>query len=158
NAGGAYFSNMSSFVSVAGAFSNAGTLVFMNSVGTFNGAVVNSGAWISDPSTNVFFADHTVTASGYISASAGDVYIFKSNFVNVSTNNLNYDTLNAKFIFHGTNTATSSTYTQAFYVAGLNLGSYGSSVLPTNETFFNIGPDTFSTNAFSTLQGNPLFG
>src|SRR5208282_5609149 len=34
------------------AFTNAGTVSFVNSLGTFNNAVVNQGAWISDPSTN----------------------------------------------------------------------------------------------------------
>jgi fibronectin-binding autotransporter adhesin len=118
---------------VNGTFNNAsgGTFASVSSVGTFNGAVVNSGAWITDPTTNVFNNNYTVTSSGYISASAGDVYDFHSNFVNQSTQNTSYNTLNTtpggsgaagtKFIFDGTNTVSSSGYTQTFYTAGLKL-------------------------------------
>ncbi len=119
-------------VIVGGAYTGASgsTLTMINSVGTF-GTVVNSGAWITDPSTNIFNGDHTETSSGFIAASAGDVYIFKSNFVNQSTQNTTYDTMNTtpggsgaagtKFIFDGTNTVSSSGYTQQFFTAGLKL-------------------------------------
>ena len=40
-------------------FTNGGTVSFVNSVGTFASAVVNQGAWISDPSTNVFLSNYT---------------------------------------------------------------------------------------------------
>lgn len=118
-------------VIIGGVFTNAGTFVSMHSVGTFNNAVVNSGAWITDPSTNIFNNTYTVTSSGYISASAGDVYTFTSNFVNQSSQNTSYNTLNTtpggsgaagtKFIFNGTNTLSASSYTQQFFTAGLKL-------------------------------------
>jgi hypothetical protein len=111
-------------------FTNAGTVSFVNSVGTFNNAVVNQGAWISDPTTNVFNNTFTVAASGYISASAGDVYIFKSNFVNRSTQNTSYSTLNTtpgssgasgtKFIFDNAS-AVGTALTQQFFTAALKL-------------------------------------
>jgi fibronectin-binding autotransporter adhesin len=130
--GGVVTANTARIV-VNGTFNNAsgGTFASVSSVGTFNGAVVNSGAWITDPTTNVFNNNYTVTSSGYISASAGDVYDFHSNFVNQSTQNTSYNTLNTtpggsgaagtKFIFDGTNTVSSSGYTQTFYTAGLKL-------------------------------------
>ena len=106
---------------------NSGTMIFMNSAGTFSGSVQNSGAWISDPSTNVFLSTHTVTSSGYISAAAGDVYIFREDFVNQSAQNTTYDTMNTtpgasgaagtKFIFDDD----SANGTQRFYTAGLLL-------------------------------------
>jgi hypothetical protein len=131
NAGGAVVTADTANVVVGGVFTNAGTFASVHSVGTFNGAVVNSGAWITDPSTNIFNNTYTVTSSGYISASAGDVYIFTSNFVNQSSQNTSYNTLNTtpggsgaagtKFIFNGTNTVSASSYTQQFFTAGLKL-------------------------------------
>jgi len=118
---------------VNGSFTNqaGATLTMLNSVGTFNGISVNQGAWITDPTTNIFNGSHTETASGYISAAAGDVFIFKSNLVNQSTQNTDWDTFNTtpggagsggtKFIFDGTNTVSSTGYTQQFHTAGVVL-------------------------------------
>src|SRR5207249_11716903 len=76
NWSGASLMSDSSRLVVAGAFTNAGVVSFQNSIGTFNSAVVNSGTWMSDPSTNVFQNTFTVTAGGSIAMAAGDVYIF----------------------------------------------------------------------------------
>ncbi len=131
-AGGVITANTANVV-ISGALNNANgsTLTMVHSVGTFNGAVVNSGAWITDPTTNVFNNTFTVTSSGYISASAGDVYMFTSNFVNQSSQNTSYNTFNTtaggsgaggtRFIFNGTNTESASSYTQQFFTAGLKL-------------------------------------
>ncbi len=132
-------------------FTNAGTVSFINSVGTFNSAVVNKGAWVMDPSTNVFLSDYTVATNGYVSMAAGDVSIFKSNFVNVSTLSNQYNTVNGKFVMAGQGT-------QQFYVAGVNLGGYGSSLQSSNEQFFTTGSGTFSTNSFLFGVGEPAFG
>jgi len=128
-AGGVVTANTANVI-VNGAFNNSGTFASVHSVGTFNGAVVNSGAWITDPTTNVFNNTYTVTSSGYISASAGDVYDFHSNFVNQSTQNTSYNTLNTtpggsgaagtKFIFDNAS-APDTTLTQQFFAAGLKL-------------------------------------
>jgi hypothetical protein len=132
-------------------FTNAGTVSFINSVGTFASAVVNQGAWVSDPSTNVFLSTYTVATNGYISMAAGDVYLFRSNFVNVSSLSSQYNTLNGRFVMNGQGT-------QQFYVAGINLGGYGSSVQPSNEQFFTTGSGTFSTNSFTFGLSDPVFG
>jgi len=110
---------------------NSGTNQMLNSVVTFNAVVVNSGAWITDPTTNIFNGDHIVTSDGFISAAAGDIYRFRSNFVNQSTQTTTYNTRNTtpgnsgepgtKFIFDGTNTVSSTGYTQNFFTAGLRL-------------------------------------
>jgi len=132
-------------------FTNAGTVSFINSVGTFTSAVVNKGAWVMDPSTNVFLADYTVTTNGYLSMTSGDVSIFKSNFVNVSTLSNKYNTLNGKFVMDGQGT-------QQFSVAGINLGGFASSVQSSNEIFFSNGSGTFSTNSFSLGKNDTIYG
>lgn len=116
---------------VTGVLTNQGTVSFFHSVGTFQSAVVNAGVWVTDPTTNIFQGSYTLTASGAISATGGDVYQFRSNFVNQSVQNAAYDTLNTtpgtsgaagtKFVFDGTNTASSIGYTQHFFTAGLKL-------------------------------------
>ncbi len=150
---GGVFGASSGQLFVNAVFTNAGTVSFLNSVGTFNSAVVNKGAWITDPSTNVFYGDYTVAANGYISASAGDVSIFKSNFVNVSTLSNQYNTLKSQFTFNG-----SGGYTQAFYVAGLNLGGWSSSLQASNEQFFSNVNGTFSTNSFQFAGPDLVLG
>jgi hypothetical protein len=107
-----------------------GTLHSVNAMATFNGVVVNSGAWITDPSTNVFNNTYTVTSSGYINAAAGDVYDFHSNFVNQSTQNTSYSTFNTtpggsgangtKFIFDNAS-GPGTVLTQQYFTAGLKL-------------------------------------
>ena len=106
---------------VQAVFTNAGTVSFFHSVGTFNSSVVNQGAWIMDPSTNVFNSDYTVTSSGYIQMSPGDVMVFSNgaSFINSSTMSNIYNTLNGKFVFEG-----GGGLTQGYYVAGIDtLGS-----------------------------------
>jgi hypothetical protein len=106
---------------------------------------------VSDPSTNVFLSNYTVATNGYISMASGDVYMFKSNFVNVSSLSNQYDTLNGKFVMNGQGT-------QQYFVAGLNLGGFASSIQPSNEIFFTTGSGTFSTNAFSFAKDDTVFG
>ncbi|HXI85022.1 MAG TPA: hypothetical protein VNL17_13125, partial [Verrucomicrobiae bacterium] len=132
-------------------FTNAGTVSFINSVGTFASAVVNKGTWVMNPSTNVFLANYTVATNGYVSMSSGGVSIFKNNFVNVSTLSNQYNTLNGKFVMDGQGT-------QQFFVAGINLGGYASSAQPSNETFFTTANGTFSTNAFAFGTNDMIFG
>jgi hypothetical protein len=92
-----------------------------------------------------------VATNGYISMASGDVYMFQSNFVNVSSLSNQYNTLNGKFVMNGQGT-------QQFYVAGLNLGGFGSSAQPSNETYFSNGSGTFSTNSFAFNKNDPVFG
>src|SRR5438046_2820314 len=101
-----------------------GTFSANNAVATFAGPVINSGAWITDPTTNVFQDTFTVTTSGFIQMSAGDVYIFTNaastvgSFVNLSTQSNSFDTLPGKFVFDST-----LSITQRFFTAGDNIGS-----------------------------------
>jgi hypothetical protein len=120
--GGLVAANAGNLV-VGGAFVNQGTLAMANSMGTFAGTVVNSGAWMTDPTTNVFQNTYTVASSGFIQSSAGDLYIFSNNattaasFINVSTNKTQYNTLNGTFQF-----ANTLGITQVFATAGHDFG------------------------------------
>src|SRR5262249_13258539 len=115
----------------------------------------NNSAWITDPTTVTFNNTLTVTPSGYIAATAGDVYVFHSNLVNQSTQNLTWDTQNAslgtntfnigtgtKFLFEGA----SLTQTQLFRHPGLLLtgGFVGT---PASVT------DTQAVSSFAAVTG-----
>ncbi|MEI6085643.1 MAG: PEP-CTERM sorting domain-containing protein, partial [Verrucomicrobiota bacterium] len=136
-------------------FTNAGTVSFLNSYGTFNSSVVNRGAWLSDPSTLTFNGDYTVTNTGYISMAAGDVYSFKSNFFNFSTQSNQYDTAAGKFIFDGNG----ANQTQVFAVAGINLGGWNTTYpgQSSNEIYVTANGATVSTNSF-TFYGTDNIG
>lgn len=122
--GGIVTANIARLV-VNGAFTNSGTFTMIHGVGTFNGSVVNAGAWITDPTTNVFNDTMTVTASGYIAMTNGDVFVFThtngasaaASFVNLSTNRTEYDTVGGKFLF-----SNALGLTQNLYTAGHDLG------------------------------------
>jgi len=141
---------------VDGAFLNAGTLAMIHSVGTFAGSVINSGAWVSDPTTNVFQNTYTVASSGFIQSSAGDAYIFSNNattaasFINLSTNNTQYNTLNGNFVF-----ANTLGLTQVFATAGHDFGPVAATATNIVQEF-NPDPLSFAgfTNNFAlgTLQ------
>ena len=138
---------------VNGAFSNAGTLSMINSFGTFAGSVVNSGAWVTDPTTNVFQNTYTLTSSGFIQSVAGDVYIFSNNasqvasFVNQSTQS-NALSTTGKFVFDAT-----LSLTQTFFTAGNNIGN-----LDTNGGFNLILVSTLFTNFLAQYQDNFALG
>ncbi|MCG3147986.1 MAG: hypothetical protein PCFJNLEI_01428 [Verrucomicrobiae bacterium] len=127
-------------------FTNAGTVSFRNSYGTFNASVVNENAWLTDPTTLTFNGDYTVATNGYINMASSDVYSFKSNFFNFSSLSNQYNTA-GEFIFDG-----AGGHTQVFSVAGINLGGWNSSLQPSNEVFFTENGATVSTNSF-TFKG-----
>ncbi|HXI84385.1 MAG TPA: autotransporter-associated beta strand repeat-containing protein [Verrucomicrobiae bacterium] len=145
-AGGVVAANTGS-LAINGTFTNAGTLNMVHSVGTFSGAVVNSGAWITDPTINVFQNTYTVTSSGFIQSSAGDVYIFTNNattaanFINVSTNKSQYDTRASDFVF-----ANTLGLTQVFAAAGHDFGPAAS--MATNR-IEGLNADPFSLPQYS---------
>jgi hypothetical protein len=142
--GGLVTANAGNLV-VGGAFVNQGTLAMANSMGTFAGTVVNSGAWITNPTTNVFQNTYTVTSSGFIQSSPGDLYIFSNNattaasFVNLSTNKTQYNTLNSTFLF-----ANTLGLTQEFATAGHDFGP--ATATATNQI------ELSNTNPFSLPQ------
>ncbi len=143
---------------ITGTLTNLGTFTSYNSHGTFNGAVYNNGAWITDPTTNVFAADHTTASSGYFATSPDDVLIFQANYTNLSTQSTSYNTLAAKFLFNGVAT------TQRFYIAGKEMGLAPTAPqttirLPGNEIGFtnNFSIGTFEIANFSTVRVSDAF-
>ena len=126
------------------------------------GQVVNAGAWITDPTTNTFENTLTVTSSGYIQMSAGDVYVFSNDFINVSTQSNLFDTTAGKFLF-GNDTGS----TQTFTVAGIDFPSIAGPGVPnaTNivdltslvglSTNFALG--TLEISNFSTVRVTDAF-
>ena len=69
---------------------NAGTVNVVNSRVTYAAPVVISGGYISDPSTNTFATNVTVTGSGYLVGglvvSNGDQFVFEKDLLMFSTN------------------------------------------------------------------------
>jgi len=53
--------------------------------------VTVGGRYISDPSTNTFMSNVTVTASGTLEGGYGDLFDFKKNLIINSTNNLGFN-------------------------------------------------------------------
>jgi T5SS/PEP-CTERM-associated repeat protein len=150
--GGVVTASTASLV-VKGAFNNSGTFVAISSVGTFSGGVVNSGAWITDPSTNVFQNTYTVTSSGFIQMTPGDVYIFSNNasaasFVNLSTQSNTFHTLPGKFLFDAT-----LALTQTFATAGNNIGN-----LNTTGGFTTVTVPTLNPNLLAQYSNNFALG
>jgi len=145
-------------ITVAGILTNHGTVTMTNAVGRFAGPVVNDGAWITDPTTNIFQSDYTATPNDYIQMSAGDVYVFSNaaNFVNLSTQSNQFDTLAGTFLFNSDPTAT-----QSFTVAGLNLGNLdtdgGLNTVPVPTLDPDLLPQFSNNFALGTLIVDPPF-
>ena len=62
---------------VAAVVTNLGTMTVVNSKMTFQSNVVIHGSYTSDPSTNFFLGDVTLSSSGTLSGGAGDLFDFK---------------------------------------------------------------------------------
>lgn len=102
-------------------FSTFKTFMMRHGQNTFGARVINSGAWVTDPTTNTFADALVITPSGFIAADVGDMYIFTNgvssvgHFRNISTNTAQWSTSDAKFLFSATPLAT-----QDIYAAGIN--------------------------------------
>ncbi len=70
---------------VSGVFTNSGTINVFNSRVTYESPVIIHGAYLSDPSTNIFTTNVTITSSGYIQAAAGDFFQFERDLTLQST-------------------------------------------------------------------------
>jgi autotransporter-associated beta strand protein len=71
-------------LSVAGNVTNNGTFSANHTTATFGGTFTNNGLYTSDPSTQTF-NNLTISGTGAIQASAGDLYRIGGNFLNAST-------------------------------------------------------------------------
>jgi hypothetical protein len=142
NQAGGFLGGSNGHLIVDAIFTNKGTVSLLNSVGTFSSRVVNEGAFKMDPSTVIFQSDLEISSSGTMTMTSGDTAIFRSNFVNRSTQETTYDTSAGKFRFDG-----SGGHTQVFFVAGLDLGGTNATVIGTPS----------QTNSFLQL-GVPVWG
>ncbi|MCG3148583.1 MAG: hypothetical protein PCFJNLEI_02028 [Verrucomicrobiae bacterium] len=146
---------------VTGVFTNSGSLAFVSSVGTFNSAVVNSGALsLNGASTSVFTSNLLVSSSGYLLGNG--TYVFEGDLNNQSALPTAWNTLNT---VAGTNTVGSGTTflfsgsglssTQYFTHAGLQLsGGFVGSPVPTT----NGVQDVSNMAAVAGFQNNFAVG
>ena len=109
----------------AGAVTNAGTITVQNqSLLNFNAGLTNNGtlafAPVVNPSTAIITGSLTLGSGGVISMwNANDMLVVRGSFVNGSTNNNSFNTLNGVMVFGAAGPLTTNT----FEVAGRNLGT-----------------------------------
>jgi len=96
---------------VNGNVTNDGLIKTTSATVTWNGVVTNNSAYISDPgSTQTFNKDLVVSSTGYLVSTSTptgthpdstplDLFIFKNDFVNQSTQNTKFNTLGAEMKF-----------------------------------------------------------
>lgn len=128
---------------------NQGTTRVINSRVTYASPVVLGGAYLSDPSTNTFVSNLTVTASGALSGSNGDLFVFHQNFINQSTNRAQFDLAHAAVLF--TNAA--NHLLSVSNSGALNLGQ-GFTSFAQVATNFAIGQLSVAGGNRLTIAGN----
>jgi hypothetical protein len=138
---------------VSALVTNLGSVRVANSTVTWQSNVVISGSYLSDPSTNIFTTNVMVTASGSLSGSNGDLFVFHRDFINQSTNRTDFNLAFASVLF--TN-ATSHT---------LNLTNSGAVDMGSNwlnvaqlATNFSIGTLSVASNNNLTVTGGKSGG
>ncbi len=77
---------------------NNGTVKTTDTTVTFNGNFINNGAYISDPSTNIF-SNLTIGATGYLVGALGDVFRINGDFIVTSLMNTEWNTSGALLEF-----------------------------------------------------------
>ena len=77
---------------------NNGTVKTTDTTVTFNGDFINNGAYLSDPSTNIF-SNLTIGATGYLAGALGDVFRINGDLVVRSLRNDSWNTSGALLEF-----------------------------------------------------------
>lgn len=85
----------------SGVITNLGVLQVVNSKMTWSNAIVIAGQYVSDPSTNTFIDDATLTLSGTLAGGAGDLFDFKKSLLIHSTNNAGFGLASSTVLFSG---------------------------------------------------------
>jgi hypothetical protein len=121
-----------------------------NSRVTYEKPVTVSGRYISDPSTNVFLTNATVTASGTLEGGAGDLFDFRKSLFIQSTNATGFNLRSSTVLFSGGGVHTNS-------ISGVDRGTntfvsdfaYGrlSITSTADQIFFMTGGGAEPTNA-----------
>jgi autotransporter-associated beta strand protein len=133
---------------VGAMLTSSGSVRVINSTVTWQSNVVLSGSYFSDPSTNTFASNVTVTASGSLSGSNGDLFVFGGNFLNQSTNRSAFNLWQTAVLF--TNLAAGTT-NHTYDVSGSASVSYG-----TGFTNFDRVSTNFAIGTLSIAPGNRL--
>ncbi|MCC7517833.1 MAG: PEP-CTERM sorting domain-containing protein [Verrucomicrobiae bacterium] len=150
--GGSLLVSNSSASIRAEAITNLGAVTVVNSRVRWQGNTVLGGAYVSDPSTNTFESNLTVTASGALSGGSGDQFVFYRDLVNGSTNRSQFNLAFASVLF--TNGADATNHVLNLAGSGaLDLGSNWISViqLATNFAFGTLS--LAAGNALSLTGG-----
>ncbi len=150
-AGGTLLVSNATAATVANAFTNQGAVRVIGSQVTYGGPVVIGGSYVSDPSTNIFTSNVTVTASGSLSGSNGDLFVFYRDFYNGSQDRSNFNLAFAGVLL--TNGAGVSTHTLNLTNSlALDMGAVGmhAAQLATN---FSIGTLSISLSNNVILTG-----
>ena len=134
---------------VSGAITNAGTINVVNSRVTYGGPVVISGGYISDPSTNIFATNVTVTAGGYLQGGTNDLFIFYQDLTMQSTNRALFSLSSASMLFTNGNGAGATNH--LFDLRGSASIDKGSNWLDHTQLATN-----FSIGTLSIAAGNQL--
>lgn len=129
---------------VDAALTNLGSVRVINSTVTWQSNVVIGGRYHSDPSTNVFATNVTVTASGSLYGSNGDLFVFQKDFINQSTNASEFNLAHAAVLF--SNAATHV----------MSLSNSGSMNLGVGWTNFAQVATNFAIGQLSIAVGNQV--
>jgi len=129
---------------------NDGTILVQNSTVAYDRPVTISGRYISDPSTNTFGSNVTVTVSGTLEGGAGDLFDFRKSLFIQSTNRLGFNLASSDVLFSGggnhTNSITGSDFgTNAFYAAA-NFGYGRLAITNTADHIFFTSGDLSSSH------------
>jgi len=130
---------------------NQGTIRVQTSTVTFEKPVVNSGRYISDPSTNTFADSVTLTASGTLEGGVGDLFDFKKSLTIQSTNNLQFSLHQSDVLFSGggahTNAITGADFGSNAFFAVNNFGYGRLAIGSAADTIFFTSGDLAPSNA-----------
>ncbi len=136
--------------SVRGITTNAGTISVVNSKLTWENPVTIQGQYASDPSTNTFLDNVTVTASGSMAGGAGDLFDFKKSLFINSTNHTGFDLISSAVSFSGGGLHTNAITGRDVGTNGIYGGNfeYGRLTLgTTNDRVYFASGDAAASNA-----------
>jgi autotransporter-associated beta strand protein len=138
---------------VGATFTNLGSVRVINSTVIWQSNVVLSGSYFSDPSTNTFATNVTVTASGSLSGSNGDLFVFGGNFLNQSTNRSAFNLWQSAVLFTNLSAGTTNHTYDVSGSASVNYGT-GFTNLDRVSTNFAIGTLSIAYGNRLTLTGS----
>lgn len=118
---------------VRGIVTNSGAITVLNSRMTWESNLVIHGSYVSDPSTNTFLADVTLSETGTLAGGADDLFDFKKSLLIGNTNNTlgTFDLSQSSVSFSGGGRHTNA-------IAGVDFGNDGTNGFPDGFTSVNF--------------------